>query len=431
MSDSSESGFVAIRERVQRALTSIPGTARSLAGAARRVPWASIAVLVAGIALALAARSSLLDFKSDDYYASLKPWYNTIRSEGFAAFGTDFSTYNPPYLYLLYLIVRFLPDTPPVIAVKLPGLVADFVCALFVYLIVGLKFPGKHTRPFAAAMITLFAPSVILNSAFWGQADSVFTAGILGCVYYLMKRTSVPAMFFLGIGLAFKLQTIFLAPIILALCLRRMVSWRSVAVVPAVLFLAIVPAWIAGRPLLDLLNIYLYQASQFEFITMNAASAYTWVPDTKQAFNLFYFPGVIIGAAAAYALFILTYKAPARLNQSMVLGLSVAATVIIPFFLPKMHERYFYPADILSIALAFYYPSLFYLPILIGGASFLSYQPFLFQTEIVPLPILSGVMLAAIVLLMYRLARMLFCEPTADESDEAFAGRSDPGASTP
>ncbi len=424
MPASSESGLAVMRNRLRRLLRSIEGTGRTVAAAIRPVPWVSIAVLIAGLALAMAARSSLLDFKSDDYFASLKPWYNTIRSEGFAAFGTDFSTYNPPYLYLLYLIARFLPDTPPVIAVKLPGLVADFVCALFVYLVVGLKFPTKHSIAFAAAMLTLFAPSVLLNSAFWGQADSVFTAGMLGCVYYLMKRQSVPAMISLGIGLAFKLQTIFFAPIILALCLRRMVSWRSVAAVPIVLFLAVVPAWIAGRPLPDLLNIYLYQASQFEFITMNAASAYTWVPDTKQAFNLFYFPGVIMGAAAAYALFVIAYKAPAKLSESIVLELSLAATIIIPFFLPKMHERYFYPADILSIALAFYYPRLFYLPILIGGASFLSYEPFLFQTEIVPLPVLSGVMLVAIALLMYHLARLLFHQAPVHENDEAVIPRS-------
>jgi Gpi18-like mannosyltransferase len=389
----------------------------SLTAAASHIPWLSVGVVVLGLALALALRSSLLDFKSDDYYASLKPWYNTIRSQGFAAFGTYFSTYNPPYLYLLYLIARFLPDVSTVTAVKLPGLVADFICALFVYLIVRLRFQGRRALPFAAAMLVLFAPSVVLNAAFWGQADSIFTAGMLGCVYFLMKRRSIPAMIFFGVSLAFKLQAIFLAPVIVALCLRRVVSWRSLAAVPVILFLAIVPSWIAGRSLVDLLNIYLYQASQFEFITMNAATAYTWLPGTKQVFNLFYVPGVIMGAAAGYVLFILAYKAPAGLSKPLLLELSLAATLVIPFFLPKMHERYFYPADILSIAVAFYYPELFFVPILVGGVSFLSYQPFLFQTEIVPLPILSGALLTGIGLLMYHAARQLFSESSCKDAD--------------
>jgi Gpi18-like mannosyltransferase len=393
----------------RRQSLALPGRAVTwLRAGIARVPWLSVGVVALGLLLALALRSSLLDFKSDDYYASLKPWYNTIHSEGFAAFGTGFSTYNPPYLYLLYLIARFLPDVPTVVAVKLPGLAGDFVCAFLIYLIVGLRFKGRWALPFAAAMLVLFAPSVLLNAAFWGQADSVFTAGILGSVYYLIKRRSVLAMVFFGVGLAFKLQAIFLAPIVLALCLRRVVSWKSLAAVPAILLLAIVPSWMAGRSLVDLLNIYLFQASQFEFITMNAASVYTWLPGTKQVFNLFYVPGVIMGAAAGYVLFIMAYKAPAQISKSLLLELTLAAALVVPFFLPKMHERYFYPADILSIALAFYYPELFFVPILIGGASFLSYQPFLFQTEIVPLPILTGVLLAAIGALMYHAARQLF-----------------------
>lgn len=403
------------RPRLQR---SAKHAFTSLAAVASRIPWLSLGVVVVGLALAVALRSGLLDFKSDDYYASLKPWYNTIRSQGFAAFGTDFSTYNPPYLYLLYLIARFFPDVSIVVAVKLPGLISDFICAFFVYLIVRLRLQKHGALPFAAAMFVLFAPSVVLNAAFWGQADSVFTAGILGCTYFLMKRRSVLAMIFFGVGLAFKLQAIFLAPIILALCLRRLVSWRSLVAVPVILFLALVPSWIAGRSLVDLLNIYLYQASQFEFITMNAASAYAWLPGTKQVFNLFYIPGVIMGAAAGYALFILAYKAPSEMTVSRLLELLLAATLVIPFFLPKMHERYFYPADVLSIAFAFYYPDLFILPILVGGVSFLSYQPFLFQTEVVPLPILTGVLLAAIGVLMYHAAGQLFSQDSARDTGD-------------
>ncbi len=408
-------------------LASLRSASSALTGSLRRIPWRSIAVVIIGIAVALALRLSLLDFKSDDYFASLKPWYNTIRSLGFAAFGTDFSTYNPPYLYLVYLIIRFLPDLPPVIAVKLPGLVSDFICAFFVYRIVRLKYDDQRAVSFAAAMLVLIAPSVVLNAAFWGQADSVFTAGMLGCVYFLMKRRSIPAMIFFGLGLAFKLQAIFLAPVILALCLRRVVSWRSLLAVPLILFLAIVPSWVAGRSLGDLLNIYLYQASQFEFITMNAANAYTWVPGTKQAFNIFYIPGVLMGAAAGYALFILVYKAPPKLSKSDLLELSLAATLVIPFFLPKMHERYFFPADLLSIAVAFYYPALFYIPILVGGVSFLSYFPFLFQTEVVPLPILAGFLLVAIAVLMSHAARRLFRQ---EEPDAASAPRV-PSVSSP
>lgn len=402
----------------QRSLAGVGRSLRSLATYSSRVSWGSVAAVVLGLALAVAVRGSLLDFKSDDYFASLKPWYNTISSQGFAAFGTNFSTYNPPYLYLLYPIARFFPSVPTVVAVKLPGLISDFVCGLFVYLIVGLKAGRQRWLPFAAAMVVLLAPSVMLNAAFWGQADSIFTAGILGWVYFLMRRRSILAMICFGLGLAFKLQAIFLAPIILALALRRILSWKSLLAVPVILFLAILPSWIAGRPLADLVNIYLYQASQFEFITMNAASAYAWLPGTKQVFNLFYIPGVLTGLAAAYVLFVIAYKAPGDHSKLLILDLALAATLVIPFFLPKMHERYFFPADILSIVVAFFAPELFFIPILVAGASFLSYAPFLFQTEIIPLGLLSAAQLVAIAGLTYHLGRLIFSPNAAPAAAE-------------
>jgi len=60
-----------------------------------------------GVALAL--RISLLDFKSGDFFDYTKVWHGTLKSEGFAAFGTDFANYNLSYLYLLYLVIRLLP----------------------------------------------------------------------------------------------------------------------------------------------------------------------------------------------------------------------------------------------------------------------------------------------------------------------------------
>lgn len=399
---------------------------RRLATPAAWISWKGIALLVA-IALAIALRWSFVDFKSLDYYASLKPWYNAIKSQGVAAFSTGFSTYNPPYLYLLYLIARFLPDMPVVLAVKLPALIADFFCAAGVYLIVRLRYAEHNAVSWIAAAVVLFAPSVVLNSAFWGQADSIFTAGILGYAYLQMRQKSALAMIFFGVALAFKLQAIFLAPVILALCMRGLIPWRTLWAIPAILVLAIIPAWIAGRPIAELLNIYLYQSSQFEFITMNAASAYEWLPGTKQVFNLFYIPGVIMGTAAAYFLFVMIYRGRNALKPALVLELCLAATLIVPFFLPKMHERYFYPADILSIAFAFYYPAFFFIPILVGGVSFLSYEPFLFDAEPVPLGILTFVLVIAISLLTYHMLQQLYgAHP--EESQAAGSDSSTDGA---
>jgi Gpi18-like mannosyltransferase len=362
----------------------------------------------AGVALAIALRYSLLDFKSLDYFASLKPWYNTIKSNGFSAFATPFSTYNPPYLYLLYLIARFLPDLPSVVAVKLPGLIADFICAYFVFVTVRLRYGARDSRPLIAGLVVLFAPSIVLNSAFWGQADSLLAAGLLACTFFLMTHRPGFAMLAFGVALALKLQAVFLVPVLLALGIKGTIPWRMFLIVPAVLCLAVLPAWIAGRPIADLVGVYLFQTSQFEVITLNAASAYAWLPGSKQVFNLFYWPAVIIGVAAAFLWCALLLRSPRRLTAPLTLEVALVALLVVPFFLPKMHDRYFYPADILSIAVVFFYPQLYYIPILVGGASFLSYQPFLFERDLVPLPILSLALLVAISVLFYHSMTQLY-----------------------
>jgi Gpi18-like mannosyltransferase len=325
----------------------------------RKISLVDLGIVVGGLILAVALRYPLLDFKSSDFFSSLKPWYVTIRDMGFSAFGTDFTTYNPPYLYELYLIARFFPDTPNLLAIKIPSLFADFICAYFVYRVVRLKYP---TGPFAAlaSLAFLYTPTVILNSAFWGQADVLFTAPLIACLLFLMRRQNNLALLAYGLALAFKLQAIFMAPLLIALFLRGSISWKQLLWVPIVLFAAIIPSWIAGRPLADLLLVYVSQAKQYQLLEMSAATAYTWIPDVGLTQRFFTVTGVIFTAALAYLLIILIYKSQARLTETLLLKLMLLCFLMVPFFLPKMHDRYYYPADVLSVILAFYVPQLYY-----------------------------------------------------------------------
>ena len=366
----------------------------------------TIVILLLGLTLAIALRCILVGYKSQDFFASLQPWYNTIKSLGFSAFSTDFSTYNPPYLYLLYIILRLRPDTPPVIGVKIPGLIMDFVCAYYVYRIVLMK-PIQKDIAMLAGLAVLFAPTVIVNSAFWGQADSIYTAALAACLFYLMSGRNTLAMLAYGAALAFKLQAVFLAPFLFALFLRKMLTWKQIFLTPFILILAIVPSWIAGRPVADLLNIYLYQSSQFELITMNAPTVYTWIPQTKQVFNLFYLPAIIIGAIVAFLLVAVILKSKVLLTKHLLLELALVAIMAVPFFLPKMHERYFFPADVISIALAFYFPEFFYFPVVMSLISFLSYEPYFFNAQPIPLPILAvGLFFLICILAKHTFTRM-------------------------
>jgi len=85
----------------------------------------------------------------------------------------------------------------------------------------------------------------------------------------------------------------------------------------------------------------------------------------------------------------LSPKSPAKLTPSILLELALIAVLMIPFILPKMHERYFYPADVISIIFAFYFPRYLFVPILMSVISTLSYLPTLFGIEPIPLSLLA------------------------------------------
>ncbi len=364
--------------------------------ALRRISLVDVCILLVGLAFAVVLRYPLLDFKSSDFFNSLKPWYVTIHDMGFAAFGTDFTTYNPPYLYELYLLARFFPDLPNVVAIKIPSLITDFVCAYFVYRVVKLKFEAGPF-PLVAAFAFLYTPTVVLNSAFWGQADVLFTAPLIASLYFLMKRQNALAMLAFGIALAFKLQAIFLAPLLVAMFLKGQLSWKHLLLVPAVLFVAIIPAWIAGRPLLDLIGVYVFQVGQYQLLEMSAATAYTWLPDFGLTQRFFTFTGVMFTLALSFVLVVLIYRSRARMTVPLLLKLSLLCFLVVPFFLPKMHDRYFYPADVLSVIFAFYSPQYFFVPVVVILCSFFAYQPTLFSAEPVPMAFLAAGMFAIVV----------------------------------
>src|SRR5271157_2671373 len=179
----------------------------------KRLPVSDFVIIATGLALAIAIRYSLLNFQSVDYIVYTRHWYAFIKAHGFSAFGQDFSNYNPPYLYLLYVIIRFSPDLPGLTATKLPSIVADFLCAGLAYKIVNIKY-SKSPLPMFAVFAILFAPTVVLNSAFWGQADALYTIALIGCIYFLLTKHPAWAMFFFGVSISFKAQAIFLLPLL-------------------------------------------------------------------------------------------------------------------------------------------------------------------------------------------------------------------------
>jgi Gpi18-like mannosyltransferase len=287
-----------------------------------------------------------------------------------------------------------------VAAIKLPSIVFDFISAYLAFHIVRLKYPNGPAPTFAYFAV-LFAPTIVLNSALWGQSESIYTTFLLMCLYFLLTGRGAYAGLAFGVAFALKLQAIFLAPLLLALAFKGRFAWKNFFWIPCIYLLLMIPAWIVGRPMAELLRIYLDQTQVYPSLTLNAPTFYAWLPESMYA--VFYSAGIIWAGSFVFLVLIAVIKSHAKVSQALILNLGTLSLLLVPFFLPMMHERYFYPADLFSIIFGFFFPEYFFIPIAMGLVSLFAYQPFLFGRQLVPIEILaSGVL--AIILLVARKA---------------------------
>ena len=149
--------------------------------------------------LAIALRVSLYHVETSDYTVFLSQWYDFIQTHGgFAALKYNFSNYNTPYLYLLTL-ATYLP-IPKLVAIKTISVIFDGVLGLFAYLILRLRYRRSYASVIGVLVI-LFAPTIFINSAAWGQSDAIYTAFCLASLYYLLKERPAWACVFFGLAL--------------------------------------------------------------------------------------------------------------------------------------------------------------------------------------------------------------------------------------
>ena len=361
------------------------------------------ALFIAGVILALLLRWSLFEFVSGDFVHHIGPWSDFIRSHGgFRAFRYNFSDYTPPYLYLLTLAL-YLP-IQALYAAKLLSVIFDLLLALTVLLIVRLKYRNK-TVSIISFFVVLFAPTILFNSALWAQSDVVYTTLLLAAIYFVMKKQVLASAVLIALSFAVKSQTVFIFPLFFILYLRKQFPLRNFFLIPLVYLLLILPAFFIGRPFSELISIYWRQAGQYPALTLNAANLYQWLPNDPDHFGKF---GILFAAANVFLLCYLCYRSTAAMDRDLILRLALVSAILVPFTLPHMHERYFYPADVLSIVYAFYFPRYFFVPLLIIFASFFSYFPFLFGREIFALSHLALLMMIALVVTLVDLVLTLY-----------------------
>jgi Gpi18-like mannosyltransferase len=191
------------------------------------------------------------------------------------------------------------------------------------------------------------APTVLLNGAVIGQIDSLWTFFTLAAVAVFMRGRNGTPLF--AVAVSAKLQGIFLGPFVFGLILRRRVHWAWLASLPVAYLLLALPVLLAGRPPASVVLVYREQAGLFDLLTMIAANLWLFASNTPFALGVAI--GLALAAMAGLALSFVIARTD-RDGPEFLLLAACLSLLLMPFLLPKMHDRYFYAFELASIALA-------------------------------------------------------------------------------
>jgi Gpi18-like mannosyltransferase len=333
--------------------------------------WIAIALAAGCAVVGLILRYLAREHATTDAVQYLIPWYGFARDHGIGGLSEAFTNYTPFYSYLLLIAAAFDGWGQPLSLVKAISAVFELGCAIVAAQIVWqtTKVPLRAALAFCGVWL---APTVLFNGAVWGQADSIWTFFTLLSVSLFMQNRNGALPF--AVACAVKAQGVFLGPFVLGMILRRRIHWAWLAAIPVVYVVLAIPVLVAGRPIASVLRVYMDQADTFHRLTMNAANIWVFAGGMPYAIGVAV--GLVLAAAAGLALSVFIMRSKQE-GPEFILLIACVSLLLMPYLLPKMHDRYFYAFELAAIALACVNPR--YLPFAViaqldGVLSYLGFE---------------------------------------------------------
>lgn len=280
-------------------------------------------------------------------------WSQSIFEGGFSGFynSSGFHDYPPGYMYVLYIIglirhVLPLGETAVRVLLKLPAVMCDIVIGALVFDIAKKRF--SQTAAVIFASLWLFNPVSILNSAVWGQVDSVYTLFGALTLYYITEKKMPQSYCTFALCLFIKPQAFILAPVLIGGFIENVILEEfstekllknigiGLAAIGGIVILAL-PfglANVAGQ--------YLATIDSYPYFSVNAFNFWSalgknWSPLITFGSYLGY---LFLAAVSAYVIYILIKSK----NASKYYFTGALITFVTYMFSVRMHERYAYPA---------------------------------------------------------------------------------------
>lgn len=371
------------------------------------------------VVLGLLIRKELIWYVSRDWTGYFELWLGELGKKGVSALADSFYDYAPAYMYLLLIAAQF--GAKSIIAMKLISVFFDLVLAAAAGMVV-YEIRRKESYAMIAFSVIWMAPTVISNSSMWGQCDAVYCSFLLLTVLFLIKDRSRMAMIFYGIAFAFKLQALFWFPVVLLLWLYKKIKTVDFIWLPAIYFLSILPAWIAGRPLGQLVGIYFAQTDiDVNRLSMKYPNIYYIIGELN--LSEWYRSAGILYAVGVILLFmvVLIYKLMnTRLTPELLLLICYSQGALALYFLPQMHERYGYFIEVVAIIIGILNLKLFWVPVGHILITFITYSYYYNydKPKNIPIYVLSLMMLGLTLFMVYQTVNYQKGEELCDEKEK-------------
>lgn len=273
--------------------------------------------------------------------------------------------YPPGYIYILGIIgfiEKLFPDMSNVVFVlilKLPACICDILAGVFIY-----RFTKKYV-PYAVACgavaCYLLNPATMLNSAMWGQVDSVFLILLLCTLCYLYEEKYYKSAVLFGICIIVKMQAIMFAPLFVFVLIDKFLKTgdkKLFLTFSKCILLGLGVAVLLALPFATpqkLLQLYINTTTQYPYASLNAFNLFAalgknTVPNSDAFLGLTYKAwgniGIVISVLVS-GIFYIKSKAEGRLFYSAALLISMIFVLS-----SDMHERYLFPAMALFLVAA-------------------------------------------------------------------------------
>ncbi len=370
----------------------------------RKWELSDILLIIAVTVLSVFIRLQVKHVVSGDWTTWWELWFAELYEGGFKAIAGNWYDYTPPFVYLLWLISVLPINCMTGFKLMMSGF--DFMAAIVAYLII-YEITKNRTKAVITYGIFMLSPVFIANSALWAQCDMLPMFWVMLCIYFFIKERPSMAMFFFGVAFAFKLQPLWLAPMLVILWLNKKVEIKHFLWLPVCYVIGILPAWIAGRPLWELLTIYINQTQAESWsLALKYSNLYYLIGETG-FIEQYHTAGVLLTLGVFMIVLYYMGRKKLKITSEFILLLGAFVGLLAPFFLPQMHERYSFFAEVFLILYAVIKPKKFYFPVFQSLTSFMGYSIFLAQDWSLPIQYMPFITLAVLFGVGYEVYRYI------------------------